>query len=212
MNTSTAVDKILPKLALVKAKLQAVTKGANNPFFKSKYADLNTYLEAVEPLLEDNKMILLQPISETTANNVVESIIFDVESGQYVKSSMKLVGESDMQKAGSAVTYARRYTLGALLSMKAEDDDGNNASNKGPQPLKTQATKASTTYTLKPTANVVPTTAATGTATEMTKPAPATVAAQQAPPRPSFRKPAAKAETPAAPTVNYGTVEVEDDI
>jgi hypothetical protein len=130
MKTSEQVDKILPALAVVKQNLQAVVKGTRNPFFKSSYADLNTHLEAVEPLLEANGLVLFQPVVDNSSNNVVTSRIYHVQTGQYVESSMRLVGETDMQKAGSGVTYARRYTLSALLSMTSEDDDGNGASNK----------------------------------------------------------------------------------
>lgn len=128
---AVSLNKILPALAKVKSQLGAVSKKANNPFFKSKYADLNTYLDEVEPLLEENGLLLLQPVVSYSDHNVVVSRILHVESGQSVESSMKLVGDTDMQKAGSGITYARRYTLGALLSMKAEDDDGNSASGKG---------------------------------------------------------------------------------
>lgn len=133
MNTSPQIDKIVPALIAVKSKLQAVTKDANNPFFKSKYADLGAHLDAVEPLLAENGLVLTQPtgIHPTTGKNTVSSILMHT-SGQYISSVMALVSkdENDMQKLGSAVTYGRRYTLGALLGMKAEDDDGNAASGK----------------------------------------------------------------------------------
>lgn len=145
MQTSTEVDEILPALAKVKRKLQAVTKGSDNPFFKSKYADLNTHLDAVEPLLEENGLVLFQPVQAADAN-VVESIIVHSESGQFVSSSMKLVGETDMQKAGSGITYARRYTLGALLSMKAEDDDGEGSMNRGTKKASTTSKSNSSSF------------------------------------------------------------------
>lgn len=133
MRTSTEVNKIFPALLKVKAELGSVTKNTTNTFFKSNYADLNSYLEEVEPLLEKNGLLLLQPInsSEILNKDTVQSIIIDATSGQYVLSEMTVVAkENDMQKLGSAVTYARRYTLGSLLGMKAEDDDGNSAAGK----------------------------------------------------------------------------------
>ncbi len=128
MFISENVDQILPALLKVKENLQAVTKSAANPFFKSKYADLNTHLDAVEPLLAANGLILLQPVSTNeVGTNSVASVIMHT-SGQFIRSEMRITAkEEDMQKFGSAITYARRYTLGALLSMKAEDDDGENA-------------------------------------------------------------------------------------
>lgn len=143
MKTSEKVDKILPALAKVKKTLEAVTKGTNNPFFKSKYADLNTYLDEVEPRLEEAGLLLTQAVNTdlVTGNSSVESRIWHVESGQWVGSEMGLVmAKGTMQDAGSAVTYARRYTLGALLSMQAEDDDGNKVSGK----VNTTTTKAAT--------------------------------------------------------------------
>lgn len=124
------LDKILPAIANVKKELETVKKSANNPFYKSKYADLNTHLAEVEKLMDKNGLILLQPVEAYPDANIVKTIIYHVGSGQSVSSSMKLVGETDMQKAGSAITYARRYSLSALLAMQAEDDDGNVASSK----------------------------------------------------------------------------------
>jgi ERF superfamily len=184
MKTSEQIDKVLPALANVKQNLQAVIKGTKNPFYKSSYADLNTHLEAVEPLLEQNGLLLFQPVVDNTTNNVVTSRIYHVQSGQYVESSMKLVGETDMQKAGSGVTYARRYTLSSLLSMTAEDDDGNHASNKIDK--KSQASVQS-----KPTASVQAAQA------EVTAQATKTS-------RPSFRDRLNKPKTEVTETVSSG--------
>jgi len=169
MKTSEKVDKILPALAAVKANLTGVKKGTKNTFFKSSYADLNTHLDAVEPLLEENGLMLLQPTNNLPEGNVVSSRIYHIESGQYVEASMKLVGETDMQKAGSAVTYARRYTLGSLLSMQAVDDDGEGAIGRN-----VKATKANTA------------TPSSGDESVTTKSTPSTQTA-----RPSFRRPKA---------------------
>lgn len=127
---SEKIDKLLPKLAKVKANLNVLVKDANNPFFKSKYADLNQHLSEVEPKLNEQGLLLLQPCSYVLGKNVVTSIIFDLESGQFIESSISIVGESKMQDSGGGVTYGRRYTLNALLVMTAEDDDGNTISGK----------------------------------------------------------------------------------
>ena len=85
-------------------------------------------IEQVEPLLEKNGLLLLQPIS----NNEVKSIIYHCESELSVESSIQLTQFNDPQKLGSAITYYRRYTLQALLGLQAEDDDANKASAKEP--------------------------------------------------------------------------------
>lgn len=147
MKTSEQTDQILPKLANAIKELGGVKKSANNPFFKSKYADLNTHLDVAEASLDTQGLILLQPVSRDERGSFVETIILDPKSGQFVSSAMDLVlNKQSMQDMGSAVTYARRYTLGALLSMQALDDDGETAMGRGkaspaPQP---QAQAAST--------------------------------------------------------------------
>ena len=85
-------------------------------------------IEQVEPLLEKNGLLLLQPI----INNEVKSIIYHCESELSVESSIQLTQFNDPQKLGSAITYYRRYTLQSLLGLQAEDDDANKASAKEP--------------------------------------------------------------------------------
>jgi hypothetical protein len=116
------------KLHRAKLAIGKVTKNANNPHFKKSYADLNAIIEAVEPILLENGLLLLQPIH---GNSVCTQII-DVESGSMIESCMDLPTGLDPQKMGSAITYYRRYTLQSILSLQAVDDDGNMAS----QPVK----------------------------------------------------------------------------
>ena len=115
------------KLWKAKQEIEAVKKNAKNPHFKNNYADINALIDAVEPVLLKYNLILLQPIEH---GHVVTRII-DCDSGSVyhaVESSMKLPEISDPQKVGSAVTYFRRYTLQSLLSLQAEDDDAQSAS------------------------------------------------------------------------------------
>ena len=163
MITSEKVTTIIPALLKVKAKIEAVVKSANNPFFKSKYADLNTYLAEVEPLLAENRLVLLQPVrfDSATGKNVVSTTLFH-ESGEFVSSEMGIDGSLDAQKMGAAVTYFRRYTLGFLLGMQSDDDDGNTASGKANPGVKVDKSSPATTVTIKaaptPQASVIPTT------------------------------------------------------
>ncbi len=139
-------SKILAKLFKVKSELGSVMKKEDNPFFKSKYADLNAHIEAVEPLLQKYGLILLQPTYRDARGSFVRTVIQDSESGQYVCSELDLIlVKQDMQQMGSAVTYARRYTLGALLAMRAEDDDGNLASSNQRKPVTKLRTASTTT-------------------------------------------------------------------
>ena len=123
----------------VKKELGAVKKQAKNPFFKSNYADLNQHLDLVEPLLEKHGLVLTQPVITNGVKNMVstEIALKETEVGvngdnpsQVIKSQLVLPESDDLQKVGSAITYARRYTLGSLLGMQSVDDDGNVASGK----------------------------------------------------------------------------------
>lgn len=111
------------KILNAKKKMGAITKDSKNPFFKSKYFDINKLLLEVEPILQDEGLLLLQPISD----GKVKSIVIDTESGEKESSEIDLGSFSDPQKMGSAITYYRRYTLQSLLGLQAEDDDGNKA-------------------------------------------------------------------------------------
>lgn len=117
-------NNLLSKLQKVKAEIGKVSKDSKNPFFKSKYFDINQLLEHVEPLMDKNGLVLLQPIE----NGCVTTEIHCVDSGNKVISSLNLPNIADPQKIGSAITYYRRYTLASLLGLQAEDDDGNKAS------------------------------------------------------------------------------------
>lgn len=112
------------KLNEVKKEIGAISKDSTNPFFKSKYFDINSLLKHVEPLLQKNGLLLLQPIIK----GEVFSEILDVESGESVTSSIPLPQIDDPQKIGSCVSYYRRYTLQSLISLQSEDDDANAAS------------------------------------------------------------------------------------
>ena len=118
------MKELLIALANVKKEVGTLSKTATNPFFKSKYFDINSLIEQIEPLMEKNGLLLLQPIE----NGKVVSTIYHIETEMSVNSEMMLPNLQDPQKLGSAITYYRRYTLQSLLGLQAEDDDGNKAS------------------------------------------------------------------------------------
>lgn len=116
---------IYKKLFEAKKEIGKISKDSTNPFFKSKYFDINSLLEHVEPILQKNGLLLLQPIDD----GMLKTQIFDIEEGRtsILQSVMVLPNIQDPQKLGSAITYYRRYTLQSLLGLQAEDDDGNKA-------------------------------------------------------------------------------------
>jgi len=117
------MKELLKALANVKKEVGTLSKTETNPFFKSKYFDINSLIQQIEPLLEKNNLLLLQPIE----GNKVFSQIWHIETGLCVSSCIELPNLQDPQKLGSAITYYRRYTLQSLLGLQAEDDDGNKA-------------------------------------------------------------------------------------
>lgn len=118
-------------LAQVKSEMGKLKKESKNPFFKSSYADLNAHLEMVEPLLQANGLLLTQPVISNGQNNFVSTEITEISTGQTAVSRLGLPETKNMQDLGSAITYARRYTLGALLGIQAVDDDAEGAVGRG---------------------------------------------------------------------------------
>ena len=115
---------IYTKLFEAKKEIGKISKDSRNPFFKSKYFDINSLLEHVEPILQKNNLLLLQPILE----GKVRTEIIDIETGEKVGSEIILPLLNDPQKLGSCVSYYRRYTLQSLIGLQATDDDANLAS------------------------------------------------------------------------------------
>jgi len=125
--------------ALVKAQkaFSPALKTATNPHFKSRYADLAACVEAVIDALNDNGIFLSQPQHLDETGVTVETI-FMHESGETFSAGKLHVpaAKQDPQGYGSALTYARRYSLMAACGIAPEDDDGNAASK---QPAKSVA-------------------------------------------------------------------------
>jgi len=107
------------------------TKGSSNPFFKSKYADLNSIREACMPALHNHGISVLQPTVHIEGKNFIKTILLH-ESGETFEGLTEIIysKQNDAQSQGSGITYARRYGLQSLLNIGAEDDDGEKASVK----------------------------------------------------------------------------------
>jgi hypothetical protein len=119
--------------ALVKAQMAfgPALKTATNPHFRSQYADLASCVEAVMDSLNRNGIAMIQQCSESDTGVIVETV-FIHESGEMLNCGKLHVPavKHDPQGYGSALTYARRYSLMAACGIAPEDDDGNAASRK----------------------------------------------------------------------------------
>lgn len=137
METSTTLAELAKALAKFQFEVESVTKDAVNPFYKSKYATLENIAEKIKKPMNDNGLSYVQL---PTGDNGLTTMLMHT-SGEWVRSTMTLhPAKNDPQGQGSAITYARRYALSALLGLVTdEDDDGNEASTpkKPAETLKT---------------------------------------------------------------------------
>ncbi len=119
-------QSINEKLFELRKEIGSISKDTKNPFYKSRYFDINSLIKQLDPLLEKHRLLLIQPIEE----DCVYSKIICIDGSGAVLSSLKLPQLNDAQKLGSCITYYRRYTLASLLGLQAVDDDANLGSGK----------------------------------------------------------------------------------
>jgi hypothetical protein len=134
MKQSDNVDKIIPAFIAFQKDMPSVPKDGNNPHFKSKYATLGAITEATRPHLAKHGLGFMQWMSNRDGYQLIVTRIMHT-SGQWMEDDGYILNptKNDPQGMGSAVTYARRYTLGASLGIITEDDDdGNRASEPVP--------------------------------------------------------------------------------
>jgi hypothetical protein len=122
------MKQIATALLKAQSEMSNPKKGATNPFFKSKYADLNAIREAVIPILNSNGISILQPIVHVDGKNFVKTILLH-ESGECLESLTEIIYNkvNDAQAQGSGISYARRYSLQSFVCVGADDDDGQKA-------------------------------------------------------------------------------------
>lgn len=128
MQKSEQINELATALAKARGKFSEVKKSSNNPFFKSKYADLAVIIEATYKSLSENGLSVMQFPGEVNEGTVQIVTMLLHSSGQWVsEETMMPVSKNDAQGVGSALTYGRRYALQSLLNVAAEEDDDGNA-------------------------------------------------------------------------------------
>ena len=128
MNKSETIIELAKAMAKAQGEMGGAHKGKNNPFFKSKYADLGAVIEAVKEPFSNNGLSYVQFPIEDSRRVGVETILMH-ESGEWMSNQFTVqLSKQDAQGAGSAITYCRRYGLQAVAGIPSEDDDGNAAS------------------------------------------------------------------------------------
>jgi len=139
MNKSDSIKEIAKAMCAAQAQMTGAKKTSVNPFFKSKYSDFVSVVEAVKTAFAENGLSYVQFPIEEAGRIGIETILMH-SSGEFLSNSFTVaLSKQDAQAAGSALTYCRRYSLQAIAGIPSEDDDGNSAS-KAPTFTKPQAT------------------------------------------------------------------------
>ena len=126
----TEINELAKALNEFQAELVSVGKTADNPFFKSKYADLGSIMKEAQPVLTKHGLSIMQLPDNIDGQPALTTIVMHT-SGQSQSATVPLVlSKQDPQGFGSAMTYFRRYGYAAALQIVIdEDDDGNKASS-----------------------------------------------------------------------------------
>lgn len=139
MQTSDSIKNIAVALTVFHKEVSSVKKKETNPFFKNKYADLTAVLNAIKEPLEKSGLSFTQFPDKNGLNTLLMH-----SSGEWIKARMEFVlDKQNPQGQGSAITYGRRYALGAVLGLITENDDDGNSANSSPQAPQTAPNPAS---------------------------------------------------------------------
>lgn len=135
-------------MAAAFTEIEAATKSANNPHFKSKYADLTGVIEAIKPALSAHGLYFTQRPQPAEGGVCIETVVGHT-SGEELSLGTLFVpaNKQDAQGFGSALTYARRYALVTAFGVPVEDDDGNAASRYAGKSQQPQSAMPDAEYT-----------------------------------------------------------------
>ena len=135
----------MDKILRIQSEIGAIVKTEDNPYYKSKYVDVNGVLEQLIPLLEKHKVTVMQPLANMEGKPALQTIVWDAENGKEIiqgtiplpttifekgKDKEPVERPLTSQEFGSAITYFRRYALQSIFLLRSEDDDANLSSNK----------------------------------------------------------------------------------
>jgi hypothetical protein len=124
MTTSESINEIAAALAKAQGAMKNAALNKVNPHFKSKYADLAGIRDTVTPALTANGIAVVQVLGD----GLVYTRLLH-SSGQWIESACPIPVGQTMQAMGSAITYARRYSLSAICNIAADEDDDANAAS-----------------------------------------------------------------------------------
>ncbi len=125
METSEKINELAGALAKAQGQIEGAAKDMENPFLKSKYADLSSVWAVARKPLSDNELCVVQTPENCDNGNVTLRTTLFHSSGQWIASVLEMpVAKQEPQGYGSAISYARRYSLASMVGIYSEDDDG----------------------------------------------------------------------------------------
>lgn len=136
---SEKIDLLAQAICEAQKEMPSVKKDSENPFFKSRYAELSTVIETCKPILNKHGLSIVQ-LPDTMGEHSSVCTVLMHKSGQFIAGDLLLNAKAnDPQAQGSAITYARRYSYMGAAGVAAEDDDAESAMNRQKQPLRAVA-------------------------------------------------------------------------
>jgi ERF superfamily len=128
---SESIAKLAEALSKAQAAMDTAKKDSTNPHFKSKYADLASVWDACRKPMTDAGLSVTQVLKGDGADLILSTLLMHA-SGEWIESLIPVRPvQNTPQGMGSALTYARRYALAAILGVVADEDDDGNAGSQG---------------------------------------------------------------------------------
>lgn len=138
MMKSETINDLAQALSKAQSEMESAKKDAANPHFRSSYATLASVWDAIRGPLSKHGLSVVQTIEQSEHSAHLTTTLLHA-SGQWLSSTMPLlISKQDMQGLGSAITYARRYSLAAICGIAQDDDDANSATGKPTAPIQAQ--------------------------------------------------------------------------
>ena len=156
MTQSDTIGNLALALSKAQAELNGAVKSSDNPFFKSKYADLHECIQCSKEALSKNELSVVQTTDPGEGGRILVHTTLCHSSGEWIRGTIEMRPKKDDDQAvGSSITYGRRYGYAAIVGLAQKDDDGNGScdndnkdhgkkqdqSNKKPEPKPEQKNK-----------------------------------------------------------------------
>ena len=128
MNTSETISEVSAAFVLAQSEFDGISKDSTNPFFNSRYADINNVLDMVLPVLAKHGLAVMQLPAPTTKGVRLQTVLLHTSGEWIADECLDIVApKDDPQGYGQAITYGRRYSLLSVLGLRTEDDDANSS-------------------------------------------------------------------------------------